>query len=155
MLITSGATEALTDCMLGLVGPGDEAILIEPNYDSYPADPRGRGRAHSVVFVLKRRISGRRGSIGIGVLLERAMLCHGGLRRWNTRSAASSYSRRSSAIARQILFAALHGAYAVCGEVVCASGFSTAAEHVALISASRHAASAQCASAPPADVPLS
>ena len=36
VLITSGATEALTDCMLGLVGPGDEAILIEPNYDSYP-----------------------------------------------------------------------------------------------------------------------
>jgi aspartate/methionine/tyrosine aminotransferase len=36
ILITSGATEALTDCMLGLVGPGDEAILIEPNYDSYP-----------------------------------------------------------------------------------------------------------------------
>ena len=34
--ITSGATEALTDCMLGLVGPGDEAILIEPNYDFYP-----------------------------------------------------------------------------------------------------------------------
>jgi len=34
--ITSGATEALTDCMLGLIGPGDEAILIEPNYDSYP-----------------------------------------------------------------------------------------------------------------------
>jgi len=36
VLITSGATEALTDCMLGLVGAGDEAILIEPNYDSYP-----------------------------------------------------------------------------------------------------------------------
>jgi N-succinyldiaminopimelate aminotransferase len=36
VLITSGATEALTDCMMGLVGPGDEAILIEPNYDSYP-----------------------------------------------------------------------------------------------------------------------
>ena len=36
VLITSGATEALTDCFLGLVGRGDEAILIEPNYDSYP-----------------------------------------------------------------------------------------------------------------------
>jgi len=36
VLVTSGATEALTDCMMGLVGPGDEAILIEPNYDSYP-----------------------------------------------------------------------------------------------------------------------
>jgi aspartate/methionine/tyrosine aminotransferase len=36
VLVTSGATEALTDCMMGLVGPNDEAILIEPNYDSYP-----------------------------------------------------------------------------------------------------------------------
>jgi len=36
VLVTSGATEALTDCMMGLVAPGDEAILIEPNYDSYP-----------------------------------------------------------------------------------------------------------------------
>jgi aspartate/methionine/tyrosine aminotransferase len=36
VLITSGATEALTDCMMGLTSAGDEAILIEPNYDSYP-----------------------------------------------------------------------------------------------------------------------
>src|SRR5258706_921985 len=36
VLITSGATEALTDCMMGLTAPGDEAILIEPCYDSYP-----------------------------------------------------------------------------------------------------------------------
>ena len=36
VLVTSGATEALTDCIMGLAAPGDEAILIEPNYDSYP-----------------------------------------------------------------------------------------------------------------------
>jgi N-succinyldiaminopimelate aminotransferase len=36
VLVTSGATEALTDCIMGLVSPGDEAILIEPCYDSYP-----------------------------------------------------------------------------------------------------------------------
>ena len=36
VLITSGATEALTDCIMGLTASGDEAILIEPNYDSYP-----------------------------------------------------------------------------------------------------------------------
>jgi N-succinyldiaminopimelate aminotransferase len=36
VLVTSGGTEALTDCILGLTAPGDEAILIEPNYDSYP-----------------------------------------------------------------------------------------------------------------------
>jgi N-succinyldiaminopimelate aminotransferase len=34
-LVTSGATEALADCFLALLEPGDEAILIEPFYDSY------------------------------------------------------------------------------------------------------------------------
>jgi len=36
VLITSGATEALTDCIMGLTAPGSETILIEPFYDSYP-----------------------------------------------------------------------------------------------------------------------
>jgi aspartate/methionine/tyrosine aminotransferase len=35
VLVTSGATEALTDCLMALLNPGDEAILIEPAYDSY------------------------------------------------------------------------------------------------------------------------
>ena len=35
VMVTSGATEALADCILGLVTPGDEVILIEPLYDSY------------------------------------------------------------------------------------------------------------------------
>lgn len=35
VLVTSGATEALAACLLGLLNEGDEAILIEPAYDSY------------------------------------------------------------------------------------------------------------------------
>jgi N-succinyldiaminopimelate aminotransferase len=35
--VTSGATEALMDAVLALVDPGDEVILFEPFYDSYPA----------------------------------------------------------------------------------------------------------------------
>jgi aspartate/methionine/tyrosine aminotransferase len=35
VLVTSGATEALNDCLMALLNPGDEAILIEPAYDSY------------------------------------------------------------------------------------------------------------------------
>ena len=35
VMITCGATEALADCLLGLITPGDEVILIEPFYDSY------------------------------------------------------------------------------------------------------------------------
>ena len=35
ILVTSGATEALSDCLDALIEPGDEVILIEPLYDCY------------------------------------------------------------------------------------------------------------------------
>ncbi|MES0810744.1 aminotransferase [Roseibium sp. SCPC15] len=35
VLVTSGATEALADCIFALVSPGDEVVLIEPLYDCY------------------------------------------------------------------------------------------------------------------------
>jgi len=34
-MVTSGATEALSAALFGLIEPGDEVILIEPLYDSY------------------------------------------------------------------------------------------------------------------------
>ncbi|MDP9778018.1 N-succinyldiaminopimelate aminotransferase [Nakamurella flavida] len=36
VLITVGATEAVAAAMLGLVEPGDEVVLLQPCYDSYP-----------------------------------------------------------------------------------------------------------------------
>lgn len=35
VMVTSGATEALADAIVGLVRPGDEVVVIEPLYDSY------------------------------------------------------------------------------------------------------------------------
>ena len=35
VLVTSGATEALFDCYLGLLEAGDEVVLFEPVYDAY------------------------------------------------------------------------------------------------------------------------
>ncbi|MGB0695623.1 MAG: aminotransferase [Rhodospirillaceae bacterium] len=35
VMVTSGATEALADCLFGLIEPGDEVIVFEPTYDSY------------------------------------------------------------------------------------------------------------------------
>ena len=35
VLITSGATEALIDCFLGLLEAGDEVVVLEPVYDTY------------------------------------------------------------------------------------------------------------------------
>lgn len=36
--ITSGCTEGLAASFLGLVDPGDEVVIIEPYYDSYPVN---------------------------------------------------------------------------------------------------------------------
>lgn len=36
--VTSGATEAIFDVVMGLVDPGDEVIVFEPFYDSYVAN---------------------------------------------------------------------------------------------------------------------
>jgi len=35
VLVTSGATEALTVCLLGMLNPGDEVVMFEPFYDCY------------------------------------------------------------------------------------------------------------------------
>ena len=35
VLVTSGGAEALADCLLGLIEPGDEVVLIEPLYEMY------------------------------------------------------------------------------------------------------------------------
>lgn len=37
ILVTAGATEAITAAILALTEPGDEVLVIEPYYDSYPA----------------------------------------------------------------------------------------------------------------------
>jgi N-succinyldiaminopimelate aminotransferase len=36
-LVTFGATEGIASALLGLCNPGDEVVVIEPYYDSYPA----------------------------------------------------------------------------------------------------------------------
>lgn len=49
VLVTVGATEALAAAVLGLVGPGDEVLLIEPHYDSYPPIVAMAGARHRSV----------------------------------------------------------------------------------------------------------
>jgi len=49
VMVTSGATEALADCIFGLINPGDEVVLIEPLYDCYlPLVQRAGGIAKLV-----------------------------------------------------------------------------------------------------------
>ena len=52
VLVTSGATEALADCLFGLIEPGDEVVLFEPLYDCYlPIVRRAGGIARPIRLV--------------------------------------------------------------------------------------------------------
>ena len=43
VLVTSGATEALAAAIMALLAPGEEAVLLEPAYDSYAPQVRSVG----------------------------------------------------------------------------------------------------------------
>jgi len=43
VVVTSGATEALAASIMALLAPGDEAVLLEPAYDSYAPQVRSVG----------------------------------------------------------------------------------------------------------------
>jgi len=49
VMVTSGATEALADCLFGLIVPGDEVVVLEPFYDSYLPIIRRAGGVPRVV----------------------------------------------------------------------------------------------------------
>ena len=49
VLVTSGATEALSDCMAALLEPGDEVVVFEPLYDCYVPLIRRAGAAPTFV----------------------------------------------------------------------------------------------------------
>ncbi len=47
--VTAGCTEAIASSLLGLLNPGDQVILFEPYYDSYPACAALAGATHHAV----------------------------------------------------------------------------------------------------------
>lgn len=49
VLVTAGATEALTAAILALAGPGDEVLTVEPFYDSHAAAIAMSGARHTTV----------------------------------------------------------------------------------------------------------
>jgi N-succinyldiaminopimelate aminotransferase len=51
VLITAGATEAVTAAILALCEPGDEVLCFEPFYDSYPAAVALAGAHHRTVVL--------------------------------------------------------------------------------------------------------
>jgi N-succinyldiaminopimelate aminotransferase len=59
VLVTVGATEAIASALLGLTGPGDEVLLIEPYYDSYAACVALAGAQRRVVALREDPETGR------------------------------------------------------------------------------------------------
>ena len=47
--VTSGATEAITACLMAVIDPGDEVVLIEPLYDTYVPVVRMLGAVPRIV----------------------------------------------------------------------------------------------------------
>jgi aspartate/methionine/tyrosine aminotransferase len=55
VLVTSGATEALLDCFLGLLEVGDEVVILEPAYDTYAPALRRIGAVPRAVRLVPPR----------------------------------------------------------------------------------------------------
>lgn len=53
VLVTAGATEAITAAVLAFAGPGDEVLTIEPWYDSYAAATAMAGATHTTVPLVR------------------------------------------------------------------------------------------------------
>lgn len=52
VMVTSGGTESLAACLLGLIEPGDEVIVFEPFYDSYLPMIRRAGGIPKIVRLI-------------------------------------------------------------------------------------------------------
>ncbi|MFE0027323.1 pyridoxal phosphate-dependent aminotransferase [Amycolatopsis sp. NPDC059021] len=68
ILVTAGATEAITASLIALTQPGDEVIVIEPYYDSYAAAVAMAGAERRVVGL----VEGPDGRFGLDVGALRA-----------------------------------------------------------------------------------
>ena len=63
VMVTSGATEALAACLLGLIEPGDEVVLFQPLYDCYAPMVRRAGGVPKFVSLAPPDWSFERGDL--------------------------------------------------------------------------------------------
>jgi N-succinyldiaminopimelate aminotransferase len=111
VLVTSGATEAISDCLAALVEPGDEVVLIEPLYDCYLPLVRRAGATPRPVRVIPPdwRLDGEALAAAFGdktkaVLLNNPM-----------NPAAKVFDASELALIAELVVA--HDAIAICDEV--------------------------------------
>ncbi len=111
VMVTSGATEALADCFFGLIEPGDEAVLIEPLYDSYLPIVRRAGAVPKLVRVTPPDWRLERAELE-AAFSEKTKLI---LLNSPMNPAAKVFSREELALIAELL--ERYDAYAVCDEV--------------------------------------
>ncbi len=111
VLVTSGATEALSDCFNALIEPGDEIVVIEPLYDSYLPVIRRAGAIPKPVRVTppdwkldRERLAAAFGPRTKAILLNNPM-----------NPAGRAFTRDELALIAELVVA--HDAYAICDEV--------------------------------------
>jgi len=111
VLVTSGATEALSDCFNALIEPGDEVVVIEPLYDSYLPVIRRAGGIPKLVRVTPPEwkldcaaLAAAFGPKTKAILLNNPM-----------NPAARVFGREELALIAELCVA--HDCYAICDEV--------------------------------------
>ncbi|MEP0323138.1 aminotransferase [Bauldia litoralis] len=111
VLVTSGATEALSDCLAALIEPGDEVVLIEPLYDCYLPLVRRAGATPKLVRVTppdwkidREALAAAFGPKTKAILLNNPM-----------NPAAKVFDRQELELIAELTVA--HDAYAICDEV--------------------------------------
>src|SRR5262249_51500066 len=111
VLVTSGATEALSDCFNALIEPGDEIVAIEPLYDSYLPVIRRAGAIPKLVRVTPPEWRLDRDALGAAfgpktkaILLNNPM-----------NPAGRAFSREELDLIAELV--TKHDCYAICDEV--------------------------------------
>lgn len=111
VMVTSGATEALADCLFGLIEPGDEAVLIEPLYDCYLPMVRRAGAVPRLVRVTPPDWRLDRGALEAAFSDKTKLI----LLNSPMNPAAKVFGPEELALIAELL--ERHDAYAVCDEV--------------------------------------
>lgn len=111
VLVTSGATEAISDCLAALVEPGDEVVLIEPLYDCYLPLVRRAGAVPRLVRVTPPdwRLDGAALAAAFGPKTKAVLLNN------PMNPAAKVFSADELRLIADLVIA--HDAYAICDEV--------------------------------------
>ena len=111
VLVTSGATEAISDCLAALVEPDDEVVLIEPLYDCYLPLVRRAGAIPRLVRVTPPdwRLDGEALAAAFGPRTKAVLLNN------PMNPAAKVFTADELRLIADLVVA--HDAYAICDEV--------------------------------------